>query len=116
MWGDTAHLSSTGRRRPPPPSLVAGNPLREPRANQAISVRFTRIARGQHMGERGFSDESPTTIERCVLASGVHPFGLWCQTSTIFGVLNEKPLRDLGFLRGILHFLSLGCSLSCSNE
>ena len=33
-----------------------------------------------------------------------------------FGVLSEKRLRDLGFLQGILSFLSLGCFLSCSNE
>ena len=50
------------------------------------------------------------------MASGVHPSGLWCQTPTIFGVLSENLLRDLGFFQGIFCFLSLGCSLCCSNE
>ena len=46
----------------------------------------------------GFSGQSPRTTKECVLASGVHPSGLWCQTLTIFGVLSETSLRDLGFL------------------
>ena len=60
----------------------------------------------------GFSYQSPTTTKGCVLASGVNPSSLWCQTPTIFGVLSENLLRDLGFLQGILCLLSLRCSLS----
>ena len=35
-----------------------------------------------------------------MLASGVHPSSLWCQTPIIFGVLSEIVV-DLEFLQGI---------------
>ena len=46
------------------------------------------------------------------MASRVHPSGLWCQTPTIFGVLSEKSLRDLGFLQGFFFVSRLWGSLS----